>query len=204
MESVSAKWDWDLVQRLLNEGKTVREIHEMDEFGGRGMNFRYLKNQVSARKMLARRPERAVAVAETKAFKIADVVPERRKKDTSEHHMFVFDQLERMRRAISQHKVKGSVKELREMVDLLNKYIDAADKAYGLKQEAAQTGRGASMNAMVALHIAPPSKAQVKELESKIIEMGVDMGEQGSDPPAGAEGSHHAGDPAHDHIVEPA
>jgi hypothetical protein len=188
MESVSAKWDWDLVQRLLNEGKTVREIHEMDEFGGRGMNFRYLKNQVSARKMLARRPERAVAVAETKAFKIADVVPERKKKDTSEHHMFVFDQLERMRRAISQHKVKGSVKELREMVDLLNKYIDAADKAYGLKQEAAQNGRGASMNAMVALHISPPSKAQLDSLESKIIEMGVDTGAEGSNQGASAEG----------------
>jgi len=187
MESLSAKWDWDLVQRLLNEGKTVREIHEMDEFGGRGMNFRYLKNQVSARKMLARRPERAVAVADAKTFHISDVVPERKKKDTGEHHMFVFDQLERMRRAIAQHKVKGSVKELREMVDLLNKYLDAATKAYGLEKEG-NSSRGASLNAMVALHIAPPSKAQVQELESKIIEMGVDMGEQGSDLPASAEG----------------
>jgi hypothetical protein len=187
MESVSAKWDWDLVQRMLNEGKTVREIHEMDEFGGRGMNFRYLKNQVSARKMLARRPEKAVAIAETKAFSIADVVPERKKKDTGEHHMFVFDQLERMRRAIATHKVKGSVKELREMVDLLNKYLDAATKAYGLEKEG-HSSRGASLNAMVALHIAPPSRAQLNELESRIVEMGVDTSGEGSDLPVSAEG----------------
>jgi hypothetical protein len=187
MESLSAKWDWDLVQRLLNEGKTVREIHEMDEFGGRGMNFRYLKNQVSARKMLARRPEKAIAVADAKTFHISDVVPERKKKDTGEHHMFVFDQLERMRRAIAQHKVKGSVKELREMVDLLNKYLDAATKAYGLEKEGASS-RGASLNAMVALHIAPPSKAQLDSLESKIIEMGVDTSAEGSDQSASAEG----------------
>jgi hypothetical protein len=187
MESLGAKWDWDLVQRMLNEGKTVREIHEMDEFGGRGMNFRYLKNQVSARKMLARRPEKAVEVADAKTFHITDVVPERKKKDTGEHHLFVFDQLERMRRAIAQHKVKGSVKELREMVDLLNKYLDAATKAYGLEKEG-NSSRGASLNAMVALHIAPPSRSQLQDLESRIVEMGVDTSGEGSDSPVSAEG----------------
>jgi hypothetical protein len=187
MENISAKWDWDLVQRLLNEGKTVREIHEHEEFGGRGMNFRYLKNQVSARKMLARRPEKAVAVADAKTFHITDVVPERKKKDTGEHHLFVFDQLERMRRAIAQHKVKGSVKELREMVDLLNKYLDAATKAYGLEKEGSSS-RGASLNAMVALHIAPPSRAQLQDLESRIVEMGVDTSGDGSNESASAEG----------------
>jgi hypothetical protein len=51
------KWDWDLIERLLMAGKTVREVHAMEEFGGKGMSLAYLKNQVAIRKLLDKRDE---------------------------------------------------------------------------------------------------------------------------------------------------
>jgi hypothetical protein len=148
------KWDWNLIEQLLMDGKTVREIQEMDEFGGRGMSLGYLKNQVSRRKLLVKRDE---IIVKAKAA-ITQTLQEKRKSGVEEHHLFVFESLDRMRSAILQHKVTGSVKELREMIDLLQKYIDAASEGYGLKGEQT-SGPAVNLNAMVALHIAPPSKA---------------------------------------------
>ena len=172
------KWDWALIEQLLLEGKTVREIYEMDEFGKRGMSLIYLKNQVSKRKLLQKREE---IIVKAKAA-ITQTLQERRKSGVEEHHLFVFESLERMRNAILQHKVTGSVKELREMIDLIQKYIDAAEDGYGLKGEQA-SGPAVNLNAMVALHIAPPSKA------ANVIEIdAVQTSGNGSDIPAIAEG----------------
>ena len=154
----NSKWDWTLIEQLLLEGKTVREIQEMDEFGGRGMSLVYLKNQVSKRKLLAKRDD---ILVKAKAA-IGATIQEKRKSGVEEHHLFVFESLDRMRSAILEHRVKGSVKELREMIDLLQKYIDAASEGYGLKGEQA-SAPAVSLNAMVALHIAPPSKASAEE-----------------------------------------
>ena len=150
--------DWALIEQLLLDGKTVREIQEMDEFGGRGMSLVYLKNQVSKRKLLSKRDD---ILIKAKAA-IGQTIQGKRQSGVEEHHLFVFETLDRMRSAILEHRVKGSVKELREMIDLLQKYIDAASEGYGLKGEQA-SAPAVSLNAMVALHIQPPSKAGAEE-----------------------------------------
>ena len=156
------KWDWDLIERLLMAGKTVREVHNMEEFGGRGMSLAYLKNQVAKRKLLDKRDE---VLAKAKAATDKTIV-ERRTAGVEEHHLFAFTQLEKLRMAIAEHQVKGSVKELREMIDLFQKYLEAAETSYGLKGADVASTQAVSLNAMVALHIAPPSKAEEIEVES--------------------------------------
>lgn len=143
-------------------GKTVREVHNMEEFGGRGMSLAYLKNQVAKRKLLDKRDE---VIAKAKAATDKTIV-ERRTAGVEEHHLFAFDTLEKLRRAIAEHQVKGSVKELREMIDLFQKYLEAAETSYGLKGADVASTQAVSLNAMVALHIAPPSKAEEIEVES--------------------------------------
>lgn len=134
----------------------------MEEFGGRGMSLAYLKNQVAIRKLLDKRDE---VLAKAKAATDKTIV-ERRTAGVEEHHLFAFDTLEKLRRAIAEHQVKGSVKELREMIDLFQKYLEAAETSYGLKGADVASTQAVSLNAMVALHIAPPSKAEEIEVQS--------------------------------------
>jgi hypothetical protein len=84
-----------------------------------------------------------------------------------EHHRFVFEQMSQMRSAIAEKAVKGNVKELREYLDMLQKYLDAADTSYGLKADQVKDESAVSLNAMVALHIVPPSRAA----EGQVIEV---------------------------------
>jgi hypothetical protein len=143
-------------------GKTVREVHAMEEFGGKGMSLAYLKNQVAIRKLLDKRDE---VLARAKAATDKTLV-ERRTAGVEEHHLFAFSTLEKLRMAIAEHQVKGSVKELREMIDLFQKYLEAAETSYGLKGADVSSTQAVSLNAMVALHIAPPSRAMEIEVQS--------------------------------------
>jgi hypothetical protein len=171
------KWDWDLIERLLMAGKTVREVHAMEEFGGKGMSLAYLKNQVAIRKLLDKRDE---VLAKAKAATDKTIV-ERRTAGVEEHHLFAFDTLEKLRRAIAEHQVKGSVKELREMIDLFQKYLEAAETSYGLKGADVASTQAVSLNAMVALHIAPPSKAEEIEVQSVRVDYQQTEAKKGSD-----------------------
>jgi hypothetical protein len=185
------KWDWDLIERLLMAGKTVREVHAMEEFGGKGMSLAYLKNQVAIRKLLDKRDE---VLARAKAATDKTLV-ERRTAGVEEHHLFAFGTLEKLRMAIAEHQIKGSVKELREMIDLFQKYLEAAETSYGLKgADVASTQAVSSLNAMVALHIAPPSKAEEIEVQSVRVDYHHSESKKGSD----AEGSESIFDPETD------
>ena len=53
------------------------------------------------------------------------------------------------------------------MIDLFQKYLEAAETSYGLKGADVSSTQAVSLNAMVALHIAPPSKAM--EIEVQIV-----------------------------------
>ena len=181
------KWDWDLIERLLMAGKTVREVHAMEEFGGKGMSLAYLKNQVSRRSLLDKRDE---VLAKAKAATDKTIV-ERRTAGVEEHHLFAFGTLEKLRMAIAEHQVKGSVKELREMIDLFQKYLEAAETSYGLKGADVSSTQAVSLNAMVALHIAPPSKAMEIEVQSVRVDCHHSESKNDSD----AEGSQSIFDP---------
>jgi hypothetical protein len=184
------KWDWNLIERLLMAGKTVREVHAMDEFGGKGMSLAYLKNQVSRRSLLDKRDE---VLAKAKAATDKTIV-ERRTAGVEEHHLFAFGTLEKLRMAIAEHQVKGSVKELREMIDLFQKYLEAAETSYGLKGADVSSTQAVSLNAMVALHIAPPSRAMEIEVQSVRVDY-----QQGESEKGGyAEGSESIFDPETD------
>jgi hypothetical protein len=79
------------------------------------------------------------------------------------------------------------VKELRQTVDLFQSYLDAADKSYGLRNEV-KNDAAASLNAMIALHILPPSKAEpVEIIEVKALPVAEGREEKMDAPPA-AEG----------------
>jgi hypothetical protein len=181
------KWDWDLIERLLMAGKTVREVHAMEEFGGKGMSLAYLKNQVSRRSLLDKRDE---VLAKAKAATDKTIV-ERRTAGVEEHHLFAFGTLEKLRMAIAEHQVKGSVKELREMIDLFQKYLEAAETSYGLKGADVSSTQAVSLNAMVALHIAPPSKAMEIEVQSVRVDYQHEEAKNDGD----AEGSQSIFDP---------
>jgi hypothetical protein len=149
----------------------------MEEFGGKGMSLAYLKNQVAIRKLLDKRDE---VLAKAKAATDKTIV-ERRTAGVEEHHLFAFDTLEKLRRAIAEHQVKGSVKELREMIDLFQKYLEAAETSYGLKGADVASTQAVSLNAMVALHIAPPSKAEEIEVQSVRVDYQQTEAKKGSD-----------------------
>ena len=50
---------------------------------------------------------------------------------------------------------------------MLQKYLDAAETSYGLKADQVKDESAVSLNAMVALHIVPPSRAA----EGQVIEV---------------------------------
>jgi hypothetical protein len=159
----------------------------MEEFGGKGMSLAYLKNQVSRRSLLDKRDE---VLAKAKAATDKTIV-ERRTAGVEEHHLFAFGTLEKLRMAIAEHQVKGSVKELREMIDLFQKYLEAAETSYGLKGADVSSTQAVSLNAMVALHIAPPSKAMEIEVQSVRVDYQHEEAKNDGD----AEGSQSIFDP---------
>jgi hypothetical protein len=77
------------------------------------------------------------------------------------------------------------------MIDLFQKYLEAAETSYGLKGADVSSTQAVSLNAMVALHIAPPSKA----LEIEVQSVRVDCHHSESKNDSDAEGSQSIFDP---------
>jgi hypothetical protein len=180
-EERQTKWDWKRIEELVLSGKSATEIAKMDEF--MGLNAKYLANQISVRGLVRKRQELAVAGKKVDNLTKAD----RRAEGVEKHYAFSFEMMERLRRSIRAHKVEGSVKELRQTVDLFQSYLDAADKSYGLRNEV-KNDAAASLNAMIALHILPPSKAEpVEIIEVKALPVAEGRDENVDAPPA-AEG----------------
>jgi hypothetical protein len=145
------KWDWAKIEKLILAGHTNREILEMPEF--QGMSYAYLKNK-SAKFGLHQKAQDVAIIA---AGQVERSLADRRSKGIEDHHIFTFEQLEKMRRAIKEHKVTGKVQDLRSMMTLFQQYIDAAEKSYGLNGKDMDE-RAISLNAMVSLHVVPPQR----------------------------------------------
>lgn len=192
-----AKWDWTKIENLILAGKSNREILEMPEFDG--MSYDYLKNKAARLGLHSKKQEVAIMASGGVDRGIA----ERRTEGIERHHVFTFEQLDKMRDAILDHKVKGSVKDLKEIMTLFQSYIDAAEQSYGLKG-GDMDSRAISLNAMVSLHISPPQRDEgsivagnvtIEQVDNKTepIENGVESIEAeaesgGSDPDSAAEG----------------
>ena len=155
------KWDWPKIERLILAGKTNREILEMPEF--EGMSYAYLKNK-SAKFGLHQKAEEVQIIAKGNVDRS---IAERRTTGIEEHHVFTFEQLEKMRKAILEHKVTGKVQDLRSMMTLFQQYIDAAEKSYGLNGKDMDE-RAISLNAMVSLHVMPPPKDEPRNVTHEI------------------------------------
>ena len=155
------KWDWPKIERLILAGKTNKEILEMPEF--QGMSYAYLKNK-SAKFGLHQKAEEVQIIARGEVDRS---IAERRTAGIEEHHLFTFEQLEKMRKAILEHKVTGKVQDLRSMMTLFQQYIDAAEKSYGLNGKDMDE-RAISLNAMVALHVVPPQKDEPRNVTMNV------------------------------------
>ena len=155
------KWDWPKIERLILAGKTNKEILEMPEF--QGMSYAYLKNK-SAKFGLHQKAEEVQIIARGEVDRS---IAERRTAGIEEHHLFTFEQLEKMRKAILEHKVTGKVQDLRSMMTLFQQYIDAAEKSYGLNGKDMDE-RAISLNAMVALHVVPPQKDEPRNVTIEV------------------------------------
>lgn len=155
------KWDWPLIERLILSGKTNKEILEMPEF--EGMSYAYLKNK-SAKFGLHQKAEEVQIIAKGNVDRS---IAERRTSGIEEHHVFTFEQLEKMRKAILEHKVTGKVQDLRSMMTLFQQYIDAAEKSYGLNGKDMDE-RAISLNAMVSLHVMPPPKDEPRNVTIEV------------------------------------
>ena len=163
------KWDWPLIEKLILSGKTNKEILEMPEF--QGMSYAYLKNK-SAKFGLHKKAEEVQIIARGEVDRS---IAERRTAGIEEHHLFTFEQLEKMRKAILEHKVTGKVQDLRSMMTLFQQYIDAAEKSYGLNGKDMDE-RAISLNAMVALHVVPPQKDEPRNVTSDVTMQEVQAG----------------------------
>ena len=155
------KWDWPLIEKLILSGKTNKEILEMPEF--EGMSYAYLKNK-SAKFGLHQKAEEVQIIAKGNVDRS---IAERRTSGIEEHHVFTFEQLEKMRKAILEHKVTGKVQDLRSMMTLFQQYIDAAEKSYGLNGKDMDE-RAISLNAMVSLHVVPPQRDEPRNVTHEI------------------------------------
>ena len=155
------KWDWPLIEKLILSGKTNKEILEMPEF--EGMSYAYLKNK-SAKFGLHQKAEEVQIIAKGNVDRS---IAERRTSGIEEHHVFTFEQLEKMRKAILEHKVTGKVQDLRSMMTLFQQYIDAAEKSYGLNGKD-MDDRAISLNAMVSLHVVPPQRDEPRNVTLEV------------------------------------
>lgn len=155
------KWDWPLIEKLILSGKTNKEILEMPEF--QGMSYAYLKNK-SAKFGLHQKAEEVQIIAKGNVDRS---IAERRTSGIEEHHVFTFEQLEKMRKAILEHKVTGKVQDLRSMMTLFQQYIDAAEKSYGLNGKDMDE-RAISLNAMVSLHVVPPQRDEPRNVTLEV------------------------------------
>ena len=155
------KWDWPLIERLILSGKTNKEILEMPEF--EGMSYAYLKNK-SAKFGLHQKAEDVAIISRGNVDRS---IAERRTSGIEDHHVFTFEQLEKMRKAILEHKVTGKVQDLRSMMTLFQQYIDAAEKSYGLNGKDMDE-RAISLNAMVSLHVIPPQRDEPRNVTFEV------------------------------------
>jgi len=176
----TSKWNWDEIEVLILSGKSPKEVSELPQF--KGISKQYLANGIAKRGLIRKRDE---MLAASKA-QVGRNIVSMRAEGIEKHHAFSHDMLEKLRRAIADHRVKGSVKELRQLLDLFQGYLDAAETSYGLKDDL-KSESAVSLNAMVALHIMPPSKAIEEPPRVEVIEMRVEPA-SGSDAGAGVEG----------------
>jgi hypothetical protein len=185
------KWDWRFDRAIAHGGENRSRSPCNGRVRGQRDELWPISRTKFAPQLLDKRDE---VLAKAKAATDKTIV-ERRTAGVEEHHLFAFGTLEKLRMAIAEHQVKGSVKELREMIDLFQKYLEAAETSYGLE------GRGCFINSSReskrngrALHIAPPSKAEEIEVQSVRVDYHHSESKKGSD----AEGSESIFDPETD------
>ncbi len=133
----------------------------MPEF--EGMSYAYLKNK-SAKFGLHQKAEDVAIISRGNVDRS---IAERRTSGIEDHHVFTFEQLEKMRKAILEHKVTGKVQDLRSMMTLFQQYIDAAEKSYGLNGKDMDE-RAISLNAMVSLHVIPPQRDEPRNVTLEV------------------------------------
>ena len=154
------KWDMDKVRTLYIQGMEIVDIVKMPEFNG--LSRFYVKNVMIKGKWSQQRQ-----MIRTQATgMIEKTIVDAMKEQTEDHLRFMLKQISEERAEIVARRKQGNIKDQRERLEVLAELDKTARRTLGLDEQNLADKRTMSVNAMISLHVTPPSKAEEVEVIS--------------------------------------
>lgn len=161
------KWDMDKVRALYIQGIEIADILKMPEFNG--LSRFYVKNVMIKGKWSQQRQ----MIRTQSTGLIEKTIIDAMKDQTEDHLRFMLKQISEERAEIVSRRKQGNIKEQRERLEVLAELDKTARRTLGLDEQNIADKRTMSVNAMISLHMTPPTKAEEVEIVSvKHIEDG--------------------------------
>jgi hypothetical protein len=154
------KWDMDKVRALYIQGTEIADIVKMPEFNG--LSRFYVKNVMIKGKWSQQRQ----LIRTQSTGLIEKTIVDAMKEQTEDHLRFMLKQISEERAEIVARKKMGNIKDQRERLEVLSELDKTARRTLGLDDQNIADKRAMSVNAMISLHVRPPSKAEEVEVIS--------------------------------------
>jgi len=154
------KWDMDKVRALYIQGTEIADIVKMPEFNG--LSRFYVKNVMIKGKWSQQRQ----LIRTQSTGMIEKTIVDAMKEQTEDHLRFMLKQISEERAEIVARKKMGNIKDQRERLEVLAELDKTARRTLGLDEQNIADKRAMSVNAMISLHVRPPSKAEEVEVIS--------------------------------------
>ena len=155
------KWNWEEIKAHYMAGLDVADITKLPQY--KGLSPFYFRN-VMVREKWAKQRE---LIRTQAAAKIEKKLIHKMGEESEQHLWFMLKQIEEERKVIEERKKLKGTKEQKERLELLTELDKTARRTLGLDQQEVGNQKAMSVNAMISLHVTPPSKDETGYVEGK-------------------------------------
>lgn len=148
------KWDMEKLKTLYLAGGELQDLMKLPEF--EGLSYFYLKKIATRERWSSQK-----SMVRTQAHALVEKsLIENIKEQTDKHYQFMLKQIDDEREQIVKRRKLTGTKDQKERLDLLESLEKIARRTLGLDEQNIADKQAASINAMISLHVSPPSKAE--------------------------------------------
>jgi hypothetical protein len=157
------KWNWEEIKAHYMAGLDVADITKLPQY--KGLSPFYFRNVMVKEKWAKQRD----LIRTQSAAKIEKKLIHKMGEESEAHLWFMLKQIEEERKVIEGRKKLTGTKEQKERLELLTELDKTARRTLGLDQQDVSNQKAMSVNAMISLHVTPPIKDDMSNVDAKHI-----------------------------------
>lgn len=155
------KWNWEEIKSHYMAGLDVADITKLPQY--KGLSPFYFRNVMVKEKWAKQRE----LIRTQASAKIEKKLIHKMGEESEAHLWFMLKQIEEERKVIDERKKLKGTKEQKERLELLTELDKTARRTLGLDQQDVSNQKAMSVNAMISLHVTPPSRDEMSNVTGK-------------------------------------